>query len=883
MILILSRHSARLIAAVLFGSISFAENALEIQCLKSGTFLAPVDSPAHRKYAPDREIDILHLALDVTPDFSKRTVRVQTIIQFQPIAKPLGELALDAVDLDFSFVTATEKIRAYQVSGRKLIVTFANPIPPGTQVSLTTRHTAEPSEGLYFRTPEMGYKEGESHLFTQGEAIEARHWYPCFDAPNEKFTSEITCRVPQGMTVLSNGRLMSESKESASGLVAVRWLQDKPHVNYLISLVAGYFEKIEERHGDIPMAFYTLPSAINEAANSARNTKSMMAYFEQEIGVPYPWHKYFQVCVNDFVAGGMENTSITTLTDRTLFAEATENIRSSDGLVAHELAHQWFGDLVTCKDWSHLWLNEGFATYYAHLFDGFQNGRDSMLYGLYKDAQGMLGRASDTKPIVDRKYNSPDDQFSFLAYQKGSWVLHMLRSQLGDELYRDCIRTYLERHAYGNVVTEDLNSVVEEISGRSFDQFFDQWVYHAHHPELNVRYSWDEKSRLAKLSVGQVQKLGEDVLLFNFPVTVRFKSALGTVDREIQVTEKDEDFYFPLENAPDTVRFDSSYTLLAKIQFSVPNPMLHAQLGDTSDMIGRLLAVEQLASKTDSTSVSKLKVALLNDPFYGVRIEAARALRSIHNDDAFSALRAGQDQSDARVRVEVAEALGKFYRAEALEAVTEILEREKNPEILARAINALSAYAEPGIPNMLMGFLKTDTYQNALAVAAVQAMRHQDDPSFVAPLIDLIRQRESQLPSFGVARVLGAVGHLARNNEDRKDARELLAEFTGRSNRAVRLGAIRALGTLGDSKAIPVLETFAAANKESPEQKAAAAAISAIRSEKRPSDELKDLRNEVLELKKGDQDLRKQIDDLKRKFEAGEKPSSATRPNRRRG
>src|SRR6185369_5229226 len=190
---------------------------------------------------------------------------------------------------------------------------------------------------------------------------------------------------------------------ATTGLVAVEWRQEKPHANYLISLVAGYLKKVEDRHRDIPIAFYTPASDINEAQNSFRDTKDMMAFFEEEIGVPYPWPKYDQVVVNDFVAGGMENTSATTLTDRTLFTDATENLRDSESLIAHEMAHQWFGDYVTCKDWSHLWLNEGFATYYAHLYTGHKNGRDKMLYDLYGDARGMVNRPGENpRPIVDR-------------------------------------------------------------------------------------------------------------------------------------------------------------------------------------------------------------------------------------------------------------------------------------------------------------------------------------------------------------------------------------------------------------------------------------------------------------------------------------------------
>src|SRR6185295_10141603 len=183
---------------------------------------------------------------------------------------------------------------------------------------------------------------------------------------------------------------------------------------------------------------------------------------------------------------------------------------------------------------------------------------------LYQNLQQITSMPNDTVSIVRRTYGDPNEvfgQYSYLPYPKGGWVLHMLRSQLGEDLYRKCIKTYLERNAYGSVVTEDLRKVIEELSGRPYDQFFDQWVYHAHHPELDVTYNWDEKSRIAKLSIRQNQKLSENVLLFDLPLTVRFKGGFGVVDRPVHVKSKDEDFYFPLESAPQSVRLDSEYTV----------------------------------------------------------------------------------------------------------------------------------------------------------------------------------------------------------------------------------------------------------------------------------------------------------------------------------
>lgn len=844
-------------------------------CQRGQTAFAPPDSPDHRKYAPDRESDILHVLIDVTPDFSARTVAGQTTIRFKPIAKPLTELKLDAENLTIHSVESSATVASFHATDKALVVTFAEPIPADQETSVTIRHFAQPEKGLYFRTPEMGYKPGNAHLFTQGEAIEARHWYPCFDAPNEKFTSEVICRVPEGMVALSNGRLLSQEK--AGELVAFRWLQDKPHVNYLITLVAGYFKKVEDRYRDIPMAFYTPPADIDEALNSFHETKQAMAFFEQEIGVAYPWAKYDQVCLHDFVTGGMENTSITSLTDRTLFTSASENIRSSRNLMAHELAHQWFGDLVTCKDWSHIWLNEGFATYYAHRFEEHMNGRDALLYGLHNDAKGFLDRTDDNKPIVYRQYDAPMEQFSYLAYPKGSWVLHMLRSQLGDELFRRCVKTYLERHQYGIVVTEDLNSIVEELSGRSFDQFFDQWVYHAHHPELAIDYHWDAKSKLARVTISQNQKLSPEVLLFKFPITIRFKTKEGVSDHSIVVKQKAEDFYFPLSSAPEIVRIDPNLTVLAKIRFNVPDAMLYAQLADRSDVIGRLLAVEQLSTKKTDAAVTKLRDTLNADPFYGVRVEAAGALRSIHSESALKALIGSLDQPDARVRLAVVRAIGGFYRDEAYESLQSVLAEEKNPDIQARALQSLSLYGKPEVREVLLRHLNTPSYRNLLTETAIRAMRQLDDTSYIGPIREALTSREPDFTSTGIGSTLDTLAYLSRNEEKKDEIREFIARFARDKRRGIARSALSALGTLEDPKAIPLLETFAGANKQSPERAAAESAMAALRAGRKPSDNLRELRNEVLELQKANRELRKEFEELRKKLDTSKAASSSPR------
>jgi aminopeptidase N len=835
-----------------------------------GASLQDTAKTAERRYAPDRYADILHVTIDVTPDFKQRTVAGTTTIRFAPITKPLTELRLDAIDLDVSSVTSDAKLEGYDVTDKAMTITFDPAIQPGVQTTVTVVYEAEPKRGLYFRTPEMGYPEGDTHLYTQGETHEAPHWYPNYDYPNEQSTSEVICRVPEEMTVISNGRLVSEEMDADGGLKVVTWLQDKPHVNYLVALVAGQLGKIESTYRDIPIAFYTPASQIQYAQNSFKDTADMLAFYEKEIGVPYPWDKYYQAACEDF-GGGMENTTLTILTTGTLFSDETENIRSSQGLVAHELVHQWFGDYVTCKDWSHLWLNEGFAVYYEKLYDGHKNGRDSMLYNLYRISHGVLRDRPEHKPIVYRSYDDAWEQFDYRSYQKGGWVLHMLRTELGEKMFRKCVKTYLERHALGSVVTEDFRSVIEELTGRSYDRFFDQWIYHGRHPDLKVGYEWSQQDKLAKITVEQTHKVTDNVMLFDFRTKIRFVMGDKVLDREIDVDSKQHDFYFRLPGKPDIVLFDPEYGLLANVTFDKSAPMLYEQLAYKDDVIGRLKAVEALEKKKDKKTVAKLKETLNNDPFYGVRQRASAALETIHTNEAFEALADSLDQEDARVRNDVVRYIGDFYRPESLELTRKILRVEENPAILGGAIRNLGLYHHKRTRRLLVKYLKSRSYRNELASAAIEAIRRLDEPFFAGPLQQVLTEREDQFRSWDFARALETLARISCNDEDKTKVREFLVDYVNHPKEAIQAGAIRALGALGDTKAIPVLETFSSDEPKSRIERAAERALKDLRDRKElVPREIIQLRETVDKLQKETDRLRDDLDDFKKRLEAKE-------------
>ncbi|MGV3774304.1 MAG: M1 family aminopeptidase [Verrucomicrobiales bacterium] len=855
----------------------FSLNAREFHA----SFLKPgPDSPEYRKYAPERRVDILHLALDVTPNFKERTVSGTMTLSFRPIVEPLKELRLDGVDLKIEKVEGATEVSSWENNDKEIVIHFAEAIPVGADSKVTVQYSAEPRKGLYFRTAEMGYNPSDEHIFTQGEDIEARHWYPCYDAPNDKFTSEITCHVPLEMTVLSNGRFISENKDEARGIKTVKWLQEQPHVNYLISLVAGKLEKIEDKYNDLPLAFYTPSSQIQYATNSFKETKEMMAFFEKEIGVPYPWAKYYQVCVQDFMWGGMENTSISTLTDATLFPDETENIRSSQRLVAHELAHQWFGDYVTTKDWIHIWLNEGFATYYEKLYTLHREGKDEFLYDMYSMARPWVNNSSvqDSMPTVYRNYEQALEMFGYTIYNKGAWILHMMRNEVGEETFRKAVKLYLDRHAFGNVTTPNLAQAFEEISGRSFDQFFDQWVYNPHHPELQVDYSWNEANKKATLRIRQVQILTNGVALFRVPLTVRFKGDFEAVAQMIEVKEKDDEFSFTLPKAPRLVRIDPDLVLLARIQFDAPKAMLLAQLKDESDLPGRIIAIEALEKIGDGDSLKALADRMNNDPFYGVRTKAIQALKKIHTPEVLALFLAATNQPDARVRQQIALGITSFYDERARDYVYANLEAEKNPEIREHLVAALGSYPDKQSIQTLIAELQKPSFQNKVADAAIGAMRAQNNPDYLSYLLAHVKKVDHGYSGRSLGRGLEALGYLARDEKEKGEIRELLLTHATSKRSVVRTMAINALGMLGDPKAIAPLEKIVlGSSREATERGPADRALAALRAGRRTPEEIQSLRAEVLELKRQNDELNKELKEINKKIELL-KPTPSTPP-----
>ncbi|MFZ1018294.1 MAG: M1 family metallopeptidase, partial [Candidatus Cybelea sp.] len=478
---------------------------------------------ARPHFGPDKVVEVEQIDLHVTPDFETESLDGVCTLTVRALDEPVSRLTLDAVDLEISRV---EPSASFNARDGKLEIVFEKPIPAGERASVAVTYRAsKPRHGLFFVKPTAEHPEKVAHVWTQSQDQYARYWFPCLDYPHEKQRTTTTIVVPKGMFALGNGELVERRDEG--GQTIFRYRQDVPHSTYLMTMVAGPFVEVEQgsagRNG-VPVYYYVLPGHEGDGERAFANTPKMIERFEEKIGVPYPYARYSQIAVSDFIFGGMENTSATTQTDRTLHDETAHIDFSSDPLVSHELAHQWFGDLMTCRDWEHAWLNEGFATFMEAVWREADLGADEYLYNIYHFVLAYQREDSHRyrRPIVCNVYRDPIEIFDRHLYQKGAAVLHMLRGELGDARFWRSIARYANDNAQRSVETIDLVRAIEAATGRNLRGFFDQWVYREGYPILNVGVSWDAQRRVATLTIDQEQAIDDEHPPYHFDVEIGF-------------------------------------------------------------------------------------------------------------------------------------------------------------------------------------------------------------------------------------------------------------------------------------------------------------------------------------------------------------------------
>src|SRR5271156_6848318 len=556
------------------------------------------------KWARDRAANINHIKLEVALDFDAKKISGTATHRLSATPGPLERLEFAAAELDIKAVRAGREPATFETSDGKLKIALPRALAAGAEIEIAIDYAGQPRRGLYFVGPDDAYPKKPRQAWTQGEDEDSRYWFPCYDYPNNRTTSEVIATVPEKFAAVSN---------AAAKTRTFHWSHDVPHSVYLMTLAAGEFTMIEERAGNTPVTYYVTPGREDDARRAFGYTPKMIQFFERAIGVPYPYAKYAQVAVADFIFGGMENTSATTQTDSTLHDARAHLDFKSDPLVAHELAHQWWGDLLTCRDWAHAWLNEGFATYFEALWCEENLGADEFAWNVRQDREAYLDEDANhyRRPIVCNRYRTPIELFDRQLYEKGSLVLHMLRRVTGDELFFKSLNLYCTRHRGANVITQDLQRAFEDTTGRNLDFFFDQWVYKEGHPEIEVSSSYDDKKKLLSVTVKQTHKTGDTIAsAFTFPVTIALMDADGhEVRHRVEINAREQGFTFAMEKAPKAVRFDPEHDILKTLKHKRGREALEAALTYAPEAIGRANAARELGNEGRPQATAALRGA----------------------------------------------------------------------------------------------------------------------------------------------------------------------------------------------------------------------------------------------------------------------------------
>src|SRR5437588_5944196 len=677
------------------------------------------------QYIPPHDYDQRNIKLDLKFDWEHEQAIGLATITLAPTVKNLRRVDFDAAYMTISGATLSSGTMLkwdYDVSRERLSVQLDRAYQPTEELTVViSYHTNQPPPekraglgggGLNFIKPRPDEPTRPRQVWSQGEAESNHLWFPSFDHPNDFITSEIVATVEKPLRVISNGKLIS-AKDNPDGTRTFDWKIDEPHATYLTSIIVGEFVPVVGEYAGVPIITNVYRNELEEGKITAARLPDMVKFFSEKTGVKYPYAKYAQTTVRDF-GGGMENISATTQTDNMIHDARTELDSTADSLESHELAHQWFGDYVTCRSWSDIWLNESFATYFQALWDEHSLGHDGFLYLDVRGNQESYYAAwarGQRRPIVTKNYANPDAVFDTYAYPRGGAVLHMLRTFLGDDNWWRSINHYLTKYAHQPVETAQFRIAIEETTGQPMDWFFDEWLYKMGHPVFRVTQDYDATKKELTLKVRQEQRPDPEsqypqVVFFQTPVDIEIGTASSSRIDRVRIEPKEEQTYkFSVDSEPLLVNFDYGSTLIKELVFVKTTGQLLYQLRNDDDVLGRIWATSQLASRmneektsgADRESIVKaFGERATEDQFWGARFEVVAALTG--KKEARNALLAAAKDGDARVR--------------------------------ARAVNSLAATKDPSLADTYAQLLNDRSYAviraTALALGQTQSSTAYD-------------------------------------------------------------------------------------------------------------------------------------------------------------
>ncbi len=761
-------------------------------------FDEPAATPAQRRPLPVVPLHVFvdDLRLDLPAGRARGVVHHTVRARLDGVIR----LPFDAADLTVTQARLGDTALTVQPHAAGVDVLLPTPLAAGETVTVSLRFESRPSTGLYF----VAGPGRRPQAWTQGAMEDHHHWFPCFDAPEHVVTTELRAVVDADLVALSNGHLVQQ-RTLDDGRVSWHWRHDTPHALYLLTLVVDRLVEVVGRHGDVTLHHWVPAGHEADAEAIFARLGAMLDFFAEATGRPYPYPRYGHVFLQDFMWGGMENTTLTSLTDRVLVPPAMVEEAEVERLVAHELAHQWFGDLIAPRGWPEIWLNESFATYFEILCMGALCGKDDFARRLIAQRDAYLGEAAGryARPVVTRRYAHPYVLFDRHAYEKGALLLHTLRDQIGQAAFWRGVRRYVAQAAGSAATTAELQRCFEEVSGEDLTDFFELLVGTAAHPQVSVTWAFDRKAGL-EVCLARTDDTAQ--VLY---VDVAWRAEGRTRRQRVRLTPGTRTLALPLDTPPLWVAVDPDQACLLVVdEQREADAALRARLtpGDAPRLL-RMRTVRVLAERGSAANTEALIETLTTDPSHTVRAEAARSLGAHRRAAARAALQAvvaDRDGQPWRVREAAAAALGVGADAAWVTPLAEALADEPRYRVRQGLLSALGKIDAPAARDALVGWLDTAEgpaadREQASALAALAKQGHAES------LATFEAYATAETPARVRGAALAGIGALLRGDASLEPAVarrlrvQLEATLTDDDFQA-RVVATHQLATLGDAK-----------------------------------------------------------------------------------
>jgi aminopeptidase N len=591
--------------------------------------------------------NLVHTKLDVRFDYTKSYLNGKAWITLKPHFYPTDTLRLDAKGMNIHKVAIVQmgknKDLRYTYDSMSLFIKLDKLYRGGEAFTIYIDYTAKPDElrvegsaaitdakGLYFINPLGTEPNKPTQIWTQGETEASSVWFPTIDKPNQKTTSEISMTVPAKYVTLSNGKLTTQ-KKNLDGTRTDTWKMDLPHAPYLFFMGVGDYAVVKDTYKGKEVSYYVEKEYEKVARKIFGNTPEMMKYFSSITGVEYPWAKYSQIVGRDYVSGAMENTTAT-LHQESAQQNARELVDGNrwEAVIAHELFHHWFGDLVTSESWSNLTLNESFANYSEVLWNEYKYGKDFADDHFLSDMLGYLGSNSHNKDLVRFYYRDKEDMFDAVSYNKGGNILHMLRNYIGDSAFFKSLNLYLTTNKFKSAEAAQLRLAFEEITGKDLQWFFNQWYYGSGHPSLNINYAYNNATQTSSVFIKQTQESNK---VFKLPFAIDIYNGANKTRHNVWLDKLSDTFHFKVSAKPDLINVDADKILLAEKRDNKTLQEFVHQYRYAKKYLDRREALEFAGKHLDKPEAKALIIEALNDPFHKLRELSLAIIRTVPKDE----------------------------------------------------------------------------------------------------------------------------------------------------------------------------------------------------------------------------------------------------------